>query len=409
NYGAIGDGRTISTKAIKDAIEDCNKSGGGRVLVPAGIYLSGAIHLKSNVNLHINKDATILFSKDSDDFLPIVKTRFEGVECMNYSPFIYSYGCENIAITGRGTLDGQAGNENWWSWKGKNEYGWEIGEPNGLDETAALYRMGEDNIPLDERIFGKGYELRTNFIQPYKCRNVLIDSITIKRSPMWVIHPVLCENVTVSNVSVNSHGPNNDGCNPESSKNVHIKDCYFDTGDDCIAIKSGRNAEGRRINVPSENIVIQNCVMKDGHGGVVIGSEMSGNVRNVFIEDCYMDSPNLERALRIKTNSLRGGLVENVYMRNCTIGEVSDAIIRINFFYSEGDTGNFTPEVRNIHIQNISSKKSVYALALDGYNRSPITDIYIEDCNFDGVEKGNILNNYTNLKFKNTFINGKPQ
>ena len=145
--------------------------------------------------------------------------------------------------------------------------------------------------------------------------------------------------------------------------------------------------------------------MKDGHGGVVIGSEMSGGVRNVFVENCYMDSPNLERALRIKTNSLRGGIVENVYMRNCSIGEVSDAILRINFFYGEGDVGNFTPIVKQVYLKNIKSKKSVYVLAIDGYDRSPIMEIVIEDCNFDGVENGNILNNYSHLRFINTFIN----
>jgi len=405
SYGAVGDGLTNCTEAFTKAIDKCNNSGGGRVVVSKGVYVSGAIHLKSNVNLYIDKNATILFSNNPDDFLPIVKTRFEGVECMNYSPFIYAYNCQNIAITGSGTLDGQAGNENWWSWKGRNEYGWESGEPNGLDDTETLYRMGEENTPLEERIFGKEHELRTNFIQPYKCTNILIDSITIKRSPMWVIHPVLCENITISNVTVDSHGPNNDGCNPESSKNVLIKNCFFDTGDDCIAIKSGRNAEGRRINIPSENIIIQNCTMKDGHGGVVIGSEMSGGVRNVFVENCYMDSPNLERALRIKTNSLRGGIVENVYMRNCSIGEVSDAILRINFFYGEGDVGNFTPIVKQVYLKNIKSKKSVYVLAIDGYDRSPIMEIVIEDCNFDGVENGNILNNYSHLRFINTFIN----
>lgn len=407
NYGAVGDGKSLCTDAFSEAIKACTKAGGGRVVVPEGVYLTGAIHLKSNVNLYLSQNSKILFSKNPTDFLPVVHTRFEGVECMNYSPFIYSFEQENIAITGSGTLDGQADNETWWSWKGRNEYGWDRGEPNGLDETEALYRMGEENMPLDKRIFGKGHELRTNFIQPYRCKNVLIDSIKIIRSPMWIIHPVLSENVIVQNVNVESHGPNNDGCNPESCKNVLIKNCLFDTGDDCIAIKSGRNAEGRRINVPSENIIVQNCIMKDGHGGVVIGSEMSGNVRNVYIEDCHMDSPNLDRALRIKTNSLRGGIVENIFMRNCTIGEVKDAVLRVNFLYSEGDVGNHTPVVKNIYMENIKSKKSRYAFFLEGYERSPITNIQVKDCNFDGVEEGNILNHFVNLNLRNTYLNGK--
>lgn len=409
DYGAIGDGTTDCTDAFRDAISACNEAGGGRVIVPAGVFFTGAIHLKSNVNLHITGDATILFNQDPQKYLPVVYTRFEGVECMNYSPFIYAYEQENIAITGSGTIDGQGGVDNWWSWKGREEYGWEEGEPHGNSDVMRLYQMPEDNIPVEKRVFGEGSYLRPNFIQPYKCKNVLIDSVTIKRSPMWVIHPVLCENVTVQNVKVVSHGPNNDGCNPESSRNVLIQNCFFDTGDDCIAIKSGRNAEGRRINIPSENIIIRHCTMHDGHGGVVIGSEMSGNVRNIYAEDCVMDSPNLERALRIKTNSLRGGIVENVYMRNVTVGEVSDAVIRINFNYSEGDVGDHTPVVRDIYVNDVTSQKSKYALLIAGYERSPVKNLTLLNCRFNGVRDGNMLSHYDNLTMKDVYINGKLQ
>jgi polygalacturonase len=406
DFGAVGDGITNCTEAFERAIDSCNVSGGGRVLVPEGTFLTGPIHLKSNVDLHMSKESMILFSTEFNDFLPVVYTRYEGVECMNYSPMIYSFEQENIAVTGSGTLDGQAGADNWWSWKGLSEFGWENGQDNGRDDAKKLFKMGDENVPVSERVFGQGHQLRVNFIQFYKCSNILLDSITIKRSPMWAIHPVLCENVTIQNLTVDSHGPNNDGCNPESSKNVLIKNCFFNTGDDCIAIKSGRNADGRRINIASENIIIQGCKMKDGHGGVVIGSEMSGNVRSVFIEDCYMDSPNLERALRIKTNSLRGGIVEDIFMRNCEIGELQDAVIKVNFLYENGDMGNFTPTVRNIYINNIRSKKSQYAIYLEGYERSPITNLIIKDCDFQGVLENNYLKNYKNLKMHNVFING---
>lgn len=409
DYGAVGDGEVDCSEAFQKAIQACSAAGGGRVVVPSGVYLTGAIHLKSNVNLHLTPAATILFSKDENKYLPVVYTRFEGVECLNYSPFIYAYQQKNIAITGSGVLDGQAGVDNWWTWKGNIEYGWEHGEPNGNNGIALLNKMSEDNVPVQQRIFGKGYYLRPNFIQIYQCQNVLIDSVSIKRSPMWVIHPVLCENVIIKNVKVISHGPNNDGCNPESSRNVWINNCYFDTGDDCIAIKSGRNSDGRRVNVPSEYIIIQKCTMKDGHGGVVIGSEMSGSVRNVFVEDCLMDSPYLDRAIRIKTNSLRGGIVEKIYVRNLTIGEVREAVISINFNYGEGDVGNFTPIVRDIYVSNISSLKSKYAILLRGYERSPISNLILENCNFNGVQKGNLLENYTNLVMRDVYINGELQ
>ncbi len=224
---------------------------------------------------------------------------------------------------------------------------------------------------------------------------------------MWVIHPVLCENVTIQNVNVTSHGPNNDGCNPESSKNVLIRDCYFDTGDDCIAIKSGRNEDGRRVNIACENIVVQDCVMKDGHGGIVIGSEISGNCRNVFAENCTMDSPNLERALRIKTNSLRGGIIENVYLRNIQVGQVSEAVIKVNFYYGEGDMGRYLPVVRNIHLENVHSTKSKYALLIKGYSRSAVRDIYLQNCFFKNASESNILLNVENLALTNVHINGK--
>ncbi len=406
-FGAINDGKTDCSAAFVKAIHACHKAGGGRVVVPAGRYLTGPIHLKSNVNLHIQKNATILFSRDYKKYLPTVLTRFEGMECMNYSPLIYACDQENIAITGEGTLDGQADNITWWPWKGIPGYGWKTKAPNQQPDREKLFQMAEKGVPVAERVFGDGHYLRVSFIQPYRCKNVLIDQVTIMHSPMWEIHPVLCANVTVQNVTIISHGPNNDGCNPESSRDVLIENCFFDTGDDCIAIKSGRNADGRRVNVASENIIIRGCTMKDGHGGVVIGSEISGNCRNVFVEDCIMDSPNLERALRIKTNSIRGGVIENIFMRNIKVGEVSDAVIRIFFHYEEGDAGNFTPVVRNIFISHLTSKKSKYALLLDGYKRSPIYDIHLENCIFDGVKSGNILQNVSNLNSTDVYINGE--
>ncbi|MBN2355854.1 glycoside hydrolase family 28 protein [candidate division KSB1 bacterium] len=404
-FGAVGDGITDCTDAFARAVDACHKAGGGRVVVPSGSYLTGAIHLKSNVNLHLQENATIKFSIDPQDFLPAVLTRFEGVECMNYSPFIYAYEQKNIAITGAGTLDGQADSSVWWAWKRRSEKEDIAGMPLQHSDRMRLFEMAEKGVPVDQRRFGKGHFIRPNFIQPYRCENVLIEGVTIIRSPMWNINPVLCSNVIVRHMRVVSHGPNNDGCNPESCRDVWIKDCYFDTGDDCIAIKSGRNADGRRLDVPSENIVIQNCTMKDGHGGVVIGSEISGGCRNVFAEDCVMDSPNLERALRIKTNSVRGGVVENIYMRNIQVGEVSDAVIRVFFYYEEGDAGCFTPLVRNLHISHVTSEKSVYALLLIGYERSPISNIVLSHCRFDNVANSNMIEYVENVRLQNVFMN----
>jgi polygalacturonase len=360
--------------------------------------------LKSHVNLHVSEGATLAFSQDPRDFLPVVFTRWEGVELMNYSPLIYAFEQENVAVTGKGTLDGQADETHWWPWKGRREPG---GAPHQGPARARLLEMAASGAPVAERVFGDGHYLRPSFIQPYRSRHVLIEGVRIVRSPMWEIHPVLCTNVTVRNVTIDTHGPNNDGCDPESCRDVLIEGCTFDTGDDCIALKSGRNDDGRRVNVPVENVIVRDCVMKDGHGGVVIGSEISGGARNVFAERCEMSSPNLDRALRIKTNSVRGGTIEHVYMRDVTVGEVAEAVLTVNFFYEEGDAGPYPPIVRDVEMRNVTSRKSKHALLLRGYAHDPIRDVRIVDCSFDGVAKPDVLEGVAKLTLRNVRINGQ--
>jgi len=403
SFGAVGDGAASCTAAIRRAIVACQAAGGGRVVVPKGRFLTGAIRLESGVNLHVAEGATLAFSGDTKDYLPLAFTRWEGVELMNYSPFIYAFEAENIAITGPGTLDGQAGPEQWWNWRG-------AGGAAGARQTAArtrLFDMQARGVPVAERVFGDGSFLRPNFIQPYRSRNVLIDGVTIVNSPMWEIHPVLCQSVTVRNVTIASHGPNNDGCNPESCRDVLIERCSFDTGDDCIALKSGRNDDGRRLHTPVENVVIRECTMKDGHGGVVIGSEISGGARNIFAEKCRMDSPRLDRVLRLKTNSVRGGVIEGIHMREVTVGQVAEAIVAIDFFYEEGDAGKYPPTVRDIDVRNVTSRKSQYAFLLRGYPHAPITGVRVSDCRFDGVEKPDVIESVKDLQLSNVLINGR--
>lgn len=397
-FGAVAG--AVVTDAIRAAIAACHAAGGGRVVVPPGEWHTGAIHLKSNVNLHVSEGATLKFSTDPQKYLPVVLTRWEGVECMNYSPLIYAYEQENIAITGTGTLDGQADWTNWWAWNHKA-----AGTPTRqVPGRNRLFAMGEKGVPVAERIMGEGSMLRPNFIQTYRSKNILIEGVTIQRSPMWIIHPVLSDNVTVRGVKVISHGTNNDGCNPESSTNVLIEDCLFDTGDDCIAIKSGRNNDGRRLAAPSENIIVRNCIMKDGHGGVVLGSECSGGIRNVFVENCVMDSPKLNRALRFKNNAVRGGVLENVFMRNVKIGQVGEAVLTIDLLYEEGAEGAFKPIVRNVQMDNISSTASPRVLFIRGFEGAIIDNIRISNSTFMGVTDPEVVTHIGSISLRNVTI-----
>jgi polygalacturonase len=398
HLNAKPDGRTDCTAAFRTAIDECSKSGGGKVVVPAGTYLTGAIHLKGNVNLEVSEGATIKFSRNPKDYLPVVFSRWEGVELFNYSPFIYAFEQHNIAITGKGTLDGQSDLEHWWPWKAMSQQ---------RTDRNALFKMAEDGVAVRDRVFGEGHYLRPQFIQPYRCQNVLIDGVTIQNSPMWEIHPVLCRNVIVQNVKINSHGPNNDGCDPESCTDVLIKDCYFDTGDDCIAIKSGRNADGRRLKAPAENIIVQGCHMKDGHGGITAGSEISGGVRNLFAENCRLDSQNLDHALRVKNNAMRGGLLEGLHFRNLEVGQVAHAVITIDFNYEEGAKGGFVPVVRDYTVDNLRSARSRHALDLQGLNGAPIVNLQLKNCTFENVAEGNIVKNVKDATLENVKINGR--
>ncbi|MCX2678399.1 glycoside hydrolase family 28 protein [Galbibacter sp. EGI 63066] len=411
DFDAVADGKTNNSEAFTNAIKTCSENGGGKIIVPPGKYLTGPIHLESHVNLHIEEGAEILFSKNPEDY-PIVHTSWEGTEVMNYSPLIYAYKKENIAITGKGILNGQADKENWWPWCGSKRYGWKEGTPNQQDEDKRprLVEMAAQGVPVSERVFGEGNYLRPTFIEPFSCKNVLIKGITIKQAPFWVIHPIKSNYVTIDGVTVDSHGPNNDGCDPEYSKNVIIKNCTFNTGDDCIAIKSGRNEDGRRVAMTSENIVVQNCKMIDGHGGVVMGSEISAGVQNVFVEDCDMDSPNLDRAIRIKTNSKRGGFAKNVYVRNIRVGQVKEAVLKVNLFYNVhgNQTGDFIPKVSNIIMENVQVKNGgEYAILAKGYESTPIENITFKDVTIEQVETPFSIENVKNITLINTYINGK--
>jgi polygalacturonase len=397
DFGAVAGGTTDATGAFRAAIEACARAGGGRVVVPPGVFLTGPIHLLSNVNLHVSEGATIRFSRDPAAYLPVVRTRWEGVELMGLSPLVFAYEQHDIAITGKGTLDGQADAEHWWPWK-KNDHA-----QSQKPDRDRLFAQAEAGVPVAGRVYGAGHYLRPQFIQPYRCTNVLIEGVTITNAPMWLIHPVLSRNVIVRGVTVVSSGPNNDGCDPESSTDVLIEDTLFDTGDDCIAIKSGRNADGRRLAAPAERIVVRGCRMRAGHGGVTIGSEVSGSVRGVFVERTVMSSPDLERGIRFKTNAMRGGTIENVFVRDVEIGETGSAL-DVDMLYEEGAAGAFTPVVRNVVIDRMTVRKAGYAFFIRGLEASPVRGVTVRDSAFRGVTKGSRLEHVEDLVLRNVVL-----
>ena len=399
----------LYTKMINKAIQKCHDEGGGRVIVPAGTWLTGPITLLSNVNLHLEEGATLLFTTDVKEY-PLVLTRWEGMDCYNYSPMIYAYKQENIAITGKGTIDGGASRDNWWGMVGNQRWGWKEGQQSQRTGRPQLQEWNENGVSVEQRQMGDGYGMRVQLVNPVDCKNVLIEDVTMLRAAFWVMHPLRCQNLTVRRVHVQNDGPNGDGCDPESCKDVLIEDCFFDTGDDCIAIKSGRNRDGLRWALPSENIIVRNCYMKNGHGGVVIGSEISGGYKTLFVENCKMDSPDLDRVIRIKTNPCRGGQIEDVYVRNVEVGQCREAVLKINLDYEPNEKcrRDFPPTVKNVYLENVNCNKSKYGVMIVGLkDRCNVYDIEVKDCNFNGVADGNnITGQVKDVIFDNLKING---
>ena len=408
-------------KAIQKAIDKCSKKGGGRVIVPAGQhFLTAAIQLKSGVNLVVEEGAVLEFAFEPELY-PIVPTRWEGLDCWNLSPLIYAYQAKDIAITGKGTIDGGGSNNTWWPWCGNSRFGM---KPGGIAQNqgarARLLKYAEDGVPMDERKFGPTDGLRPQMINLNQCEGILIEDVTLLRSPFWVIHPLLSTDITVRGVHINNDGPNGDGCDPESCDRVLIEGCYFNTGDDCIAIKSGRNNDGREggqgkfAGKPSKNIIIRNSKFNNGHGGVVIGSEISGGCQNVFAENCEMDSPSLDRVLRIKTNSCRGGVIENINVRNVRVGQCGEAVLKINTDYEPREVccRGFYPIVRNVTMENVTCQKSKYGVMIVGYQDPKlaytVNDITVKNCQFNGVYNKPIhqIGLAQDVTYDNLMING---
>ena len=393
NYGAVGDGVTNCNPAFKKAIAACTKAGGGRVVVPKGTFLTnGPIHLDNNVNFYVTKDAKIMFGTNFDDYLPHVRVRWEGTECYSYSPLVYAYQKTNIALTGKGSLNGQA--ENSWAM-------WPLKLKPRTTTNEELRELNHKDVPVEEiKIYGK-----PTFFEPFECANVLIEDVTILDYPFWCVHPTFCTNVTIRGLVLDSHNSNNDGLDPDSCTDVLMEDCWLDQSDDCVAIKAGRDNSAWRKGRPCENIVIRN--MPSNFEGIAIGSECSGGVRNVFVYECDYESGDI---LYCKSNLDRGGFIKDLYVKDLNVGKAR--ILRLRNNYHGYRDGNFPTEFRNINIENVHIKQGDdETISCQGVESALVYDVFINDVTIDTLEKGPImhLRHAENVVLTNVSIAGEIQ
>ena len=405
NVTKYNDGKTGDiSDAIRKAIAACHEAGGGRVVIPKGKWRSGKIHFKSNVNLHLEKDARLTFNSDPKDYLPAVQSSWEGFECFNYSPLVYAFNCENVAITGEGTLE--ADMEVWEKWMKR--------PPAHLEALKKLDAFTSTNAPVAQRQMAEGENhLRPQFIQLNRCRNVLIENVRIRNSPFWTIHLFLSESIVVRGVDIHAHGHNNDGIDPEMTRNLLVENCRFDQGDDAIAIKSGSNHDGWRLNTPTENVVIRNCTVVAGHQLVAIGSELSGGIRNVYVHDCkFVPGYKPQNLLFIKTNHRRGGFVENIHMENIEAAATRHSVLGIetDVLY-QWKTLVPTHEERiskisGIHVSNVKLGETGRApFRILGDKREPVTDVSIDNITINKVwGRKNEYKNAKNIRETNIRI-----
>ena len=411
--GAKADGKTLNTTLINHTVDRLSQAGGGTLFFPAGTYLTGAIRLKSNITLELEAGATLLFSDNFDDYLPFMEVRHEGVMMKSFSPLISAMDAENITIKGEGTLDGQG--KAWWTEFFRIYVDLEKNGMRELNKYQPLWERENDVEALyaetNEDWHGtlKRRFFRPPFIQPVRCRRVRIEGVKIINSPFWTVNPEFCDNVVVTGVTIhNVPSPNTDGINPESCRNVHISDCHISVGDDCITLNSGRDAQARRLGVPCENITITNCTMLSGHGGVVIGSEMSGSVRKVTISNCVFDGT--DRGIRIKSTRGRGGVVEDIRVSNIIMSNIKREAVVLNLKYSKMPVepmSERTPLFRDISISGLTAVGVKTPVKIVGLEEAPVTDIILRDINVKNAREKCIFENCERIRLTDVIVNGK--
>ena len=394
DFGAAGDGQTDCKPAFDRAMARAAELGGARIFIPEGLYhLCGPIHFVSNVCLELAEGATLRFDPEPSHYLPVVKTSWEGTFLYNYSPFIYGYGLHDVAIIGQGTIDGNAATT-FATWK----------EHQGPDKELSR-RYNHEQTPIEERIFGEGHYLRPQLIQFFECERITLQGVKIINAPFWCIHLLCSKNILCDALRYDAKLVNNDGIDPEYAQDVLIQNIEFDNGDDNVAIKCGRDDDGRQRATPSSGIVIRNCRFKGLHG-VVLGSEMSAGIEQVFIENCTYGGY-CKRGLYIKTNPDRGGFIRNIFFNNCTFGEVEDLFFLTSMYAGEGlDNHHFT-SVHDLYIEDISCQKAhAAAIVLQGTAQEPLHNIHFSRVNVEEAAIGLSMDHTEAITFTDCHLGG---
>lgn len=370
---------------INEKIKECSNAGGGSVILSTGEYFcNGPIVLQSNVNLHLKEGARLLFSQNPKDYLPVVFVRWEGTEAYNYSPFIYARGIENIAITGKGIIDGNGlAEDSFRAWRGKQK-----------KDQSKIREMGRDGVPVEERVFGEGHFLRPQLIHFVDCKNILLENITVTNASFWVIQPTYCDNITIRGITVESRFINNDGVDVDSDSNVLIENCLFNTGDDFVAIKSGRDQDAWRVNKPSKNIVVRNCRSDECLHGISFGSEISGGAENVYAENLKFKKIR-KYGVQFKSNKDRGGYIKNIVLNGIQIDSTETCISFTNQYHSYSG-GNSPTTFENIRIENLNCNVAMAkAISIVGLPEKAVTRVELENVT---IQKSGETSEITNVK-----------
>ncbi len=396
DFGAKPNVAFNSQPAITSAIETCAEAGGGVVAISGGTFFSkGPISLKSNVNLCVARDSKLLFSADPDDYLPAVFTRWEGVEIYNYSPMIYSINQENVAITGEGVIDGNAA-EIWSTYREKQ-----------FPAQNRLRDQGSTQLPVEERRFGRGDYLRPPFVQFIDCHRIMVEGITFTNSPFWILHPVYCSDFVIREVNFSSMNINNDGIDVDSSMNGLIEACTFNTGDDAIVFKSGRDRDGWRVGKPTRNIVVRNCSVLHALHGIAFGSEISGGIENVFIDNITMGTVK-NMAIQFKANKDRGGYAKDIWIKNVEVGQVEGDLFFFTNNYHGYRGGNAPTAFYDICIENVTCQSANRVIQMQGLEESPLNRISFQNISVENADCiFGEMQNFSDIVLDNFSVSGE--